>query len=58
MQELLADGADPNEEDAEGRVPLHFASGYGEVACAARLLDAGARIDARDHNGNSPLVRV
>lgn len=31
LKALLADGADKDEKDSEGRTALHFACGYGEV---------------------------
>lgn len=31
LKNALADGADKDEEDSEGRTALHFACGYGEV---------------------------
>jgi ankyrin repeat protein len=37
---------------------LHFAAqGWSPLACIA-LLDAGAPIDARDNDGNTPLSRA
>ncbi|KAJ4809985.1 ankyrin repeat-containing protein 2 [Rhynchospora pubera] len=49
------EGADKDEEDAEGRRALHFACGYGEVKCVQILLEAGAAVDALDRNKNTPL---
>lgn len=34
LKELLEGGADRDEKDDEGRTALHFACGYGELACA------------------------
>lgn len=34
LKELLEGGADRDEKDEEGRTALHFACGYGELACA------------------------
>ena len=37
--------------------PLHFASGTGShETCVHRLLEAGANIEARNKNGNTPLL--
>lgn len=34
LKELLAqEGASPDVKDEEGRTPLHFAAGYGEIEC-------------------------
>uniref|UniRef100_A0A7N0VHR1 STI1/HOP DP domain-containing protein n=1 Tax=Kalanchoe fedtschenkoi TaxID=63787 RepID=A0A7N0VHR1_KALFE len=52
LKNELAAGGDKDEEDSEGRTPLHFACGYGEVKCAQILLEAGAKVDALDKNKN------
>lgn len=66
---LLAHGADPNHatrpnvetgafmRDARTRAetPLHRAAAFGSERSIQRLLDAGARRDARDMHGDSPL---
>ena len=55
LEELLAQEADKDAADEEGRSGLHFACGYGELACAKLLLQAGAKVDTVDTNKNSPL---
>jgi hypothetical protein len=66
---LLAAGADPNRACAagvetggftrdvrtRGEIPLHRAAAYGTTRTIRMLLDAGARVEARDVNGDSPL---
>ncbi|KAL6890120.1 hypothetical protein ACP4OV_008883 [Aristida adscensionis] len=52
LKKALEEGVD---KDSEGRRELHFACGYGEVACAQALLDAGAAVDAVDENKNTAL---
>ncbi|MGP0071536.1 MAG: ankyrin repeat domain-containing protein [Bryobacteraceae bacterium] len=66
---LLAAGADPNcatlpgEETGsfmrdcrtKGETPLHRAAAFGNEEDIRLLLDAGARIDAKDANGDTPL---
>ena len=66
---LLANGATPNcvtKESVEtdcfmrdcrtkGETPLHRAAAFGDEECIQLLLDAGAAIDAKDMNGDSPL---
>lgn len=66
---LLAAGADPNavtiagvetggfmrDTRTKGETPLHRAAAFGEGEAIHALLDAGAQIDARDVNGDSPL---
>ena len=69
MRVLLAHGANPNvatrpgvETGAfmrdcrtKGETPLHRAAAFGEVETIQMLLDAGAAVDARDMNGDTPL---
>ncbi len=52
---LLAEGADPNERDAEGRAMLHNAAGLGHTKIVEALLRAGADVDARDPDGRTAL---
>jgi ankyrin repeat protein len=66
---LIASGADPNgvtkpskETGAfmrdcrtKAETPLHRAAAFGTAETVQLLLDAGARIDAKDMNGDSPL---
>lgn len=52
---LAAPDCDVNEKDEEGRTALHFACGYGEMACAEALLAAKANADALDKNSNTAL---
>jgi ankyrin repeat protein len=67
---LVANGADPNwvtKESVEtggfmrdcrtkGETPLHRAAAFGTEDTIQLLLDAGAKIDAKDMNGDSPLT--
>jgi uncharacterized protein len=52
---LLANGADPRATDAEGNAPLHHAARSSDPGVAALLRDAGAEMDALNHDGVSPL---
>lgn len=66
---LLARGADPNKATIAGRetgafmrdcltkgeTPLHRAAAFGNEEDIEALLAAGAQIDAKDANGESPL---
>ena len=66
---LLDAGADPNvatlagtETDCfmrdvrtKGETPLHRAAAFGSEAAIRMLLDAGARVEARDAAGDTPL---
>ena len=67
---LLAAGADPNrattpsvetgafmrDSRTRGETPLHRAAAFGTEETIQLLLDAGAIVDARDMNGDSPLT--
>ncbi|HHH39741.1 MAG TPA: ankyrin repeat domain-containing protein [Sedimenticola sp.] len=48
-------GADINQEDADGRRPLHVAAEQGRYVIVRILLDNGAAIDAEDSRGHTPL---
>jgi hypothetical protein len=52
---LLANGADARHADADGNTPLHHAARSTDPAVAALLLDAGALLEAINHEGFSPL---
>jgi ankyrin repeat protein len=66
---LLAHGANPNVATAagvetgcfmrdcrtKGETPLHRAAAFGEVETIRLLKDAGAIVDAKDVNGDTPL---
>ena len=66
---LLANGANPNcvtkpsketgsfmrDCRTKAETPLHRAAAFGTPETVQLLLDAGARIDAKDMNGESPL---
>jgi ankyrin repeat protein len=70
LKVLLAAGADPNcatrparetgafmrDPRTRAETPLHRAAAFGTEEAIQMLLDAGARIDARDMNGDSPLT--
>lgn len=66
---LLARGANPNvatkpgvetsafmrDARTKGETPLHRAAAFADEEAIQLLLDAGAKIDAKDVNGDSPL---
>jgi cytohesin len=54
-EELLKQGADPYERDADGRTPLHYALERCHVEVAELLLRHGADPNARDKDGHTPL---
>ena len=69
VEVLLAFGADPNAATkpgmetgafmrdcrTKGETPLHRAAAFGEVETIRMLKEAGAILDARDANGETPL---
>jgi uncharacterized protein len=69
LKVLLAGGANPNcftkpsvptdhfmrDCRTKGETPLHRAAAFGTEATIEMLLEAGARVDAKDMNGDSPL---
>lgn len=52
---LLANGADPRIVDHEGNTPLHLAARSSDPGVAALLRDAAAELEARNHDGLTPL---
>lgn len=53
--ELIDEGADPNEPDAQGETPLHKAVRLGNPGAVQVLLDHGAQINAASSLGLTPL---
>jgi uncharacterized protein len=70
MKVLLSHGANPNcatkpsvetgafmrDIRTRGETPLHRAAAFGDEEAIQILVDAGAAIDAKDMNGDSPLT--
>ena len=48
--------ADINAADTYGCTPLHYAARNGQAECCGLLMLAGARLDARDHDVDTPLM--
>jgi len=54
-EELLKQGTDPDERDADGRTPLHYALERCHVEVAELLLKHGADPNIRDKDGHTPI---
>lgn len=52
---LLANGADPNIQDTNGKTALLYCSTFGLNTIAEKLLKAGATTNLKDNTGNKPL---
>jgi ankyrin repeat protein len=56
VAQLLKQGANPNGcEDDLLYSPLHWAAAHSKVEIAKLLIDAGADLEAKDHEGFTPL---
>lgn len=53
VESLLARGADVNEKNPRGNVPLHYASNKGHLDVVTLLLDKGADVNARSAGGTA-----
>ncbi|HSM10055.1 MAG TPA: ankyrin repeat domain-containing protein [Lysobacter sp.] len=52
---LLANGADPRAQDADGNTPLHHAARSSDPGVAALLRDAAAELEVLNRDGLTPL---
>lgn len=55
VRTLLAAGADPNIQDAEGNRPLHWAARAGDRDVAETLLLRNSQMDSKNKNGETAL---
>ena len=58
VNDLLAQGANPDETDSAGWSALHFAALDCGQAIVEMLVKAGAALNLQDKYGNSPLWRA
>ena len=56
MNYVLSKGADINHRDGMGMTPLHYAALGGCAYCLACLINHGARINAENHLGQTPMA--
>ncbi|HUF72504.1 MAG TPA: ankyrin repeat domain-containing protein [Gammaproteobacteria bacterium] len=54
----LADGADPNVEDASGTTPIMYAAHYGDFLLVDALIEAGADVTAQNALGTSAITEA
>ncbi|HEY9182276.1 MAG TPA: ankyrin repeat domain-containing protein [Gammaproteobacteria bacterium] len=52
---LLAERADPNQAEADGTTPLHWAVHHDDADLVVRLLEAGANVAATNDYGATPM---
>lgn len=55
VKDLLATGVDPNHRDKQGMSLLHLAAVFNCTEIAFLLMDAGASVDAKNAQGETPL---
>lgn len=58
FDEKVANSADVNAKDLNGRTALHEAAKAGTLAVVSYLLSRGAQIDAQDDHGTTPLAEA
>ncbi|BDG76861.1 hypothetical protein wHmcTK_13400 [Wolbachia pipientis] len=55
LEKLIKEGANVNERNKYGNIPLHWAASYGRLSIVEELIEKGADINAKNNNGNTPL---
>lgn len=56
INKAIAEGANIDATDANGKTALHLAVAGGKYDAAMALLEAGADLEARDRSGRTPLM--
>jgi ankyrin repeat protein len=56
--DLLRAGCDPNEADEDGWTALHAEAVFNHLQIVELLLQAGAAVDTRSHDGFTPLLNA
>jgi len=56
LRDLLADGENPNAQDAAGATPLHWAAQIGNAVIVSLLLENRADVNVRNRQGRTPLA--
>lgn len=56
VERLLADGADPNVDNANGKPVVLLAVQMGQVEMLRRLVQAGADVNSADRDGETPAI--
>jgi hypothetical protein len=55
IKKLIEKGANPNDQDADGRTPLHYACLHKDLRAIKFLIKNGALTNIKDINGQEPL---
>ena len=55
VKQSIADGADVNTKDDDGRTPLHYVANEGHMEIAELLISKGADLNAKDKIRGTPL---
>jgi ankyrin repeat protein len=58
FERLMAAGVPPGQANRSGITPLMVAAEFGETWALDRLMGCGVDLDARDHDGNTALLRA
>jgi ankyrin repeat protein len=58
VAKLIAAGEDVNEVDEDYRGPLYYACVRGDADLIQQLLDKGAKVNAQDRQGDTPLIAL
>ena len=56
IKSLLTHGVNINAPDADGKAPLHTAAWHNQAEVAQLLIDLGAKLEAKDQDGMTPLA--
>lgn len=58
LEQLVAEGADIDEKDAEGYTALQYAVSWGDIETAKWLIENGSNVNSTDNWGSTPLMNA